>query len=492
MPMFCSSRKSVDVVPCTSEDGAVAVKRGGSATPHAAGRLESAGDGKQGASSGRDGLHSAPLQRQSSSEMVGVGDRAGVHSASQQRTPPTMGKGAATAMGATFKEPIGEFTIEAASGAPTAADVDAYLEDIMGPRIVKELRADGSKDWSSRVSGLEGLTKLCQKKVAEGMAMPTGRSDVVDAERAALFRGCVTVLSRVLQDKVVPVFLPALALLAEVYSDGFLKPIAKGPLPRAAVAHFAHQLVWRAGSSNVRAREESSSALLKLARCEAVGCGAISPWVLRPLSNSKSAHAAIGRLELLRMILSEFGLGSANGLELREVLAFVLPLCEAASQGARDAAVGIVLDVRSSDEKRAEALIEALRPSVLPMLKARLAPPDAKSLASLSISGRRLPPIGAGDTGDEVLAFNGTPPGTEVKAKARLTAAELGARGPPTARKKTIKAAAKAAIIDDDEDGLLREAEMIVRSNGNESSGHLRFDKEPTDEELMAEILSVK
>ena len=104
MPMFCSSRKSVDVVPCTSEDGAVAVKRGGSATPHVAGRLESAGDGKQGASSGRDGLHSAPLQRQSSSEMVGVGDRAGVHSASQQRTPPTMGKGAATAMGAAFKE----------------------------------------------------------------------------------------------------------------------------------------------------------------------------------------------------------------------------------------------------------------------------------------------------------------------------------------------------------------------------------------------------
>lgn len=408
MGLFCASKKNVDVVPCTSDDGSGASKRVTSAKRSAVGRLES--DGKAGTSD-RDGLHSAPVGKSSSSGSHG--DRAGVHSASLQRTPPS-GKLAAI-QGEGLNEPIGDFLIEAASGgAPTAADIDAYLEDLMGPRIVKELRAAGAADWSQRVNALEQLQKLCAKKADIGTTTATGAADGVDAERAALFRGCVTVLARILQDKVVPVFLPALALLAEVYSEDFLAPIAKGPLPRAAIAHFAHQLVWRAGSSNVRAREESANALLKLARCEAVGCSAISPWVLRPLSNTKSAHACIGRLELLRAILAEYGLGASSGLELPEVLAFVLPLCEASSQGARDAAFGIILDMRSTDQKRADALIDDLRPSVTTLLKARLAPPESKSLASLSVSGRRLPPIGSsiplGDTGDEVHSFQqGTP-----------------------------------------------------------------------------------
>ena len=296
-----------------------------------------------------------------------------------------------------------------------------------------------------------------------------------------------------------PVFLPALALLAEVYSEDFLAPLGASPLPRAAIAHFAHQLVWRAGSSNVRAKEESSGALLKLARCEAVGCAAVTPWVLRPLSNSKSAHACIGRLELLRQIIAEFGLGPSSGLELKEVLAFILPLCEAASQGARDAAVGIVLDVRAADVARAEALIEDLRPSVLPMLKARLAPPEAKpGLGALSVSGRRLPPIGgaamASADGDEVMQMmHGTPPGHEARAKARQTGVELGVRGPPVARKKSSKAAKPSpGAADAYDDDLLREASALM----GESASTLRFGPplptaggEPTEEELMAEIL---
>jgi len=270
----------------------------------------------------------------------------------------------------------------------------------------------------------------------------------------------------------------------------------------------------------VRAREESANALLRLARCDAVGCAAVSPWVIRPLTNSKSAHAAIGRLELLRAIVAEFGLGEGSGLEMPEVLAFVLPLCEAASQGARDAAIGIVLDVRSTDTPRAEALIDDIRPSVLPMLRTRLSPPEnSKSLASLSVSGRRLPPIGAalgpaGDTGDEVrsLAHHSTPPGHEARAKARQTASELGARGPPVARKKSSKSKASPGGHAADDDDLMREASemlsertsstVISQSGGghqrqsgggggglSHSSSKLAFDREPTDEELMAEIL---
>ena len=304
-----------------------------------------------------------------------------------------------------------------------------------------------------------------------------------------------------------PVYLPALGLLSDVYSDEFLAPIASGQLPRAAIAHFAHQLVFRAGSSNQRAREESANAMLQLARRPSVGCAAIAPWVLRPLStrDTKSVHATVGRLELLRNVVGEFGGVDANasGLNLREVLAFVLPMCEAASQGARDCAVGIVLDVRAIEPVRTEALIEEIRPSVQPMLKARLAPPEAKGLAALSISGKRLPPIATGSAdGDEVTAFRGTPPGTDARARARVTASELGMRGPPVAKKKSAQAKTKNMDAVDDDD-LLQEASSLlgdVHDHGNApsmprpaatSSPTAALDGmfNQTEEDLIAEIM---
>jgi len=68
-----------------------------------------------------------------------------------------------------------------------------------------------------------------------------------------LYKACVTVLARALQDKVVPVFLPALQLLVDVYSDGFLSQLPAGQ-PLHPLPLFARQLVLRSGSSNVRSR----------------------------------------------------------------------------------------------------------------------------------------------------------------------------------------------------------------------------------------------
>jgi len=96
----------------------------------------------------------------------------------------------------------------------------------------------------------------------------------------------------------------------------------------------------------------------------------------------------------------------------------------------------------------------------------------------------------AGDTGDEVrsLAHHSTPPGHEARAKARQTASELGARGPPVARKKSSKKASPGGAGALGEDDVLKEASAIMRASGG-SSGALTFEREPTDEELMAEIL---
>jgi len=467
--MPCFGSKRVEVVPCTTEDGAD--------LHGAVGRLEPPVSKVPQTPSERDGLHSAPNGRDHDASK---GARAGVHSA-PQRTPPPKG-----VVQEVLKphEPLGDFFVETSDNAPNAAAVDAYLEDILGPRVVKDLRC---AEWCTRVQGLEALQQLVRKRASQPVATGAGESSaLVGAERATLFRGCITVLARLLQDKVVPVYLPALSLLASIYSPDFLAPLPSSQLPKAAIPLFTHQLVFRAGSSNVRAREESSKALLHLARCHAVGSATIAPWILKPLSNTKQAHAVVGRLELLRTLVAEFGVSAESGLELLEVLNFTCPLCEAASSAARDAAVGLALDVRAIDPPRVEALIDDIKPSVLALLKARLAPADPKAdPKALSVSGRKLPPIGASvgasGTGEGVSAFAATPPGNDARARARATASQLGARGPPIASKKGgVKSKTNMVVEGDD---VLAEASSLVGNAGTLSFG------QSEEERLMAEIL---
>jgi len=403
----------------------------GSNTVLPTGRLETeekqSTGAKQESTPGQDrGLQSAPTGQDS-----GSGSRAGVHSA-----PPrsSLSKGRPD-------EPLSDFLIESDAG-PTAAAVDEYLEAIFGQRVVKDLRSQGAHtEWSSRVSGLEAIQKLVKQKKAESAAKPMPTGDTTfwrdEGERLALFRGVVTVLVRALSDKVVPVYLPALSLLNDTYSSDFFAPMQSSALPKAAIAHFAHQLVFRSGSSNGRAREESSNALLHLARCEAVGCAAVAPWVTRPISNTKQAHAVVSRLELLRTLVAEFDLGSDSGLELMEVLRFTLPLCEVASGAARDAAIGLLLDVRALDVPRVEALIDDLKPSALVLIKARLATPDAKSLSGISVTGRKLPPIESQPT---------TPLRHDAHSRARATSSEVVELAPPAGPKKPFKAEAHSTI----------------------------------------------
>lgn len=545
--MPCFGSKRVDVV---------APAKGGPESPgrKGAGRLEG-----EGAQNPRDGLHSAPSGLDKASNAVS--QRAGLHSAPQNDTGRKGKKsvwskagvvdseGAAAAAGSP-NAGLGDFIVEVlgSDGQPNAASVDAYLEDVIGPKITKELRGS---EWAGRVSGLEALQGLVRRTAAEGAyASPTGGSEdtAVDGEpsRQALFRACVTVLARALQDKVVPVYLPALTLLAEIYSPPFLQPLgAESQLPRSAVSLFAEKLVFRAGSSNVRAQQESAGALLQLARCDAVGPSAIGPAALKPLSNSKSAHAAVGRLELLRTLVTEFGVGKAVGLELRDVLSFALLYVEGAGQvkdadKSRDAAVALVLDLRAQNNAvHFDRIVESLRPSALPILKARLAPPAPDALA---VSGRKLAPLapigGAGGLrpgmsmpgsmpdgagGEEVMAFHSTPPDAQSRARARTTATELGARNAPPNKKKGpkrvpggsparvspngIKGKNGSSAFDvGDEDGLLAEALSIVgddvpaprriapptSSEASESPRAPRkakSDTEMTEDELIASIV---
>lgn len=204
MPCFRSKRVTLDVVPCTTEDGAKGIVGG-------VGRLENDGvdDGKNNPT--RDGLHSAPGGVRPT-DAGNIANRAGLHSAPLPPSDKT-----------SDSAPLGDFIIENPGGQPDAAAIDEYLAGALGNgRIVKELR---TSEWAARVAGLEALTQQVKRCAAEMLPeKATGQEEEGEAadERAALFRACVTVLARALTDKVVPVFLPALALLAEVYSPPFL------------------------------------------------------------------------------------------------------------------------------------------------------------------------------------------------------------------------------------------------------------------------------
>ena len=179
--MPCFGSKRAEIVPSTVEDGATGPL---SSKGNGVGRLES--EGKPGAALTRDGLHSAPTSQDRSSNAEGR--RQGLHSAPNgMAADKENGKGG-------DHEKLGDFIIEASDGkAPTAAAVDAYLEAIIGARIVKDLR---NAEWASRVNGIEALQQLVQRRASES-AIATGQLESAgedENERSSLFRACVTVL----------------------------------------------------------------------------------------------------------------------------------------------------------------------------------------------------------------------------------------------------------------------------------------------------------
>ena len=353
----------------------------------------------------REGLHSAPTRRSPAcaadgsestatdpavaavaneevrSDSPGGKSRVGLHSAPPlKRIPSGAGTAKEAAVRAPSPEPfepiqgLTEFIVEK-SGSRTPAEVDAYLGDVLGLPTVRNLR---SVQWAERVQGLEEVKARLE-------ASRQGST----AEQLPVFKACVTVLSRLLQDRVVPVFLPALELLVALFHDAHMAALPSH-LPRAAVAHTCDQMVLRCGSSNGRARDESIDAVLHCARSTTLGPQAVAQHVLKPLANSKSQQAAVGRLELLHRLVIKYGLSKASGLTVERVLAFGAPLCNAAGEKAREAAFAVIKEARVAEPAATDAVLSASYPSVLAALD-----PKAERPAEVSSKRRALPPIGA-------------------------------------------------------------------------------------------------
>jgi hypothetical protein len=271
--------------------------------------------------------------------------------------------------------------------------VDEFISSTLNESsLAADLR---SNNWADRLRGVEMLQARVE---AKGSAPPD--------EREKLFQVCVAVLVRVLHDKIVPVYLPALQLLQLLYSatPGILNGLAM--LGRDAAAILVPAIVLRAGSSNVRAREESATAITTLASSPHAGASSVCPHALRPLANNKVASAAGGRLELLHTLVIRFGFGSASGMHIKEAITFLLPFYDEANDRTRESAHGIVREALTADARQTVDFIRTKKPQLAKTLAVRagLEQEDEKPLIRASEPGaalkaRPLPRITKGANG---------------------------------------------------------------------------------------------
>ena len=242
---------------------------------------------------------------------------------------------------ALFEEPskgIDLFTIEKTAGV-TAEDVNTYLAGLIGQDAVTNLR---SAMWAERVKGLEEVKSQLlasrgedvTKQISSFKVSVTVLSRVLqvlphpsrpninppNAARLAQSAACLSEITAppVSQEKIVPVYLPALEVLVALFDDEHLTALP-AEMPCAAVAVLCDLIVLRCGSSNSRARDDSIEAVLHCAHSKALGPGVVARHVLKPLSNTsaKLQTAAVGRLELLHRLVAKYGF-SATGYRRRD------------------------------------------------------------------------------------------------------------------------------------------------------------------------------
>jgi len=320
----------------------------------------------------------------------------------------------------------GEFTIEGADGA-VAADVDAYITTVLGSNAVAMgLR---STQWADRVHALEAFD-------AQLEAFECRSERATETEARQLFNVAVTILARSLHDKLVPVYLPALALLVRIYSPTLLDKVDKAT-SKAAIAYLAPPVVTRAGSSNVRAREESANAMTHLAACKHPGTGVACPHALKPLKNMKAAHAAIGRLDLLHALVLKVGF-SHVGFKVTDVLAFAVPFCDNASDKVRTASQHVLREALLANPGATIEFVSKQKPEIVASLRKR---------ATEFQSGARE---------EEGLAVEGTAVGSKPAAGTRLASVK------PSSREG-------AALLGDTPVEIFGEKEKIGKSSSSPS-----------------------
>jgi hypothetical protein len=190
-----------------------------------------------------------------------------------------------------------------------------------------------SRAWALREAAVL-KAKLCLPALGDGRHAPQ-----------QLYPGLCKLLLLGVEDKIAQVFLTALQVLEEccVLFSGWAKGAWQRDLQHK-LDGVCHCLVLKLGDNQPRVREAAFDALLALAACPPVGCDFVVRAATRKLplrQTGKVWRPLACRLQLLRDLADDYGVGPGSGLTVDAAMHFAFTANEAPQhtfQEVRDAA----------------------------------------------------------------------------------------------------------------------------------------------------------
>lgn len=180
----------------------------------------------------------------------------------------------------------------------TSTDSIKKMELILGPYCTRCLL---SKNWSLREAA---LLKLCDKLKDVISHLKSSASHWWDS----FSRGICIILERIVDDRIVQVFLTGLVLLDDCMTE--FEEIGAAPKEIfSLLGNVVIKLVGKLGDSNPKVAEGSETALMSLALSNLIGPLHVGSQVIKLMSSSdsKTIKSVAKRCEFLKELLLEFG-----------------------------------------------------------------------------------------------------------------------------------------------------------------------------------------
>jgi len=279
-------------------------------------------------------------------------------------------------------------------GGPPACEASEELVRVFGFEILHQLH---SKAWDDRVQALNAVSERVN-------APDTGAFSAED-----LFAASAVAVQAALSDRVMPVYMAALELSRVLIVDY----VARHDIPAAAVLTradaMAPVIVAKTSDRNQRTVEATHSTLMAMARVPCLSSRCIAAPALVAVSAKETATIR-GRLNLLEVLIEEFGISKNSGLSLSAVMSWVRPHLEAPDAEVRQGAIDVTVACYSAKGERTCQYVANLKPALLKLLETRFAETTtSKGKSKTKTRGsraRRLPAL----KGQHGQGLRGMPP----------------------------------------------------------------------------------
>eukprot|EP01112_Ceratiomyxa_fruticulosa_P013226 TRINITY_DN3703_c0_g1_i4.p1 TRINITY_DN3703_c0_g1~~TRINITY_DN3703_c0_g1_i4.p1 ORF type:complete len:1159 (+),score=270.12 TRINITY_DN3703_c0_g1_i4:187-3663(+) len=215
-----------------------------------------------------------------------------------------------------------------------------------------------SRTWALRQKALEDINDW----------LKAGGDDSSDADQ--VFKGCCTILAKCLEDKYPQIYLASLAVLSTLLSH--YSPLANisSSSTRSLVSPLLAPIVAKLGDSNTRMKESSFETLFEMSKIlpNMIGPYYIAQSVTRPVKSQVQHRPVLGRLLLLKKLISEYGLGTNNSdetVDLEQTCTFISAAFESPNSEVRNCAAEALGEVYRLKEKRANQIMSETKSKLL-------------------------------------------------------------------------------------------------------------------------------